>query len=100
MKSLIFFGTLRSKKLLKIVTPENFNSLVFKEAIIKKNKLFKVRNEYFPYISFTNNEKDFVECTYVTNLSKINIKKIMKTGIMICGKMSMRKLIVLLQKNG
>lgn len=76
MDSLIFFGSLRSKKLLKTVIGSDLNHLKFVDAKIYKSKLYKVKNENFPYLEKTESNTDFVNCTYINNLTKENIEKI------------------------
>ena len=77
MDSLIFFGSLRSKKLLKIVIGSDLNNLKLFNGSIHKAKLYKVKNENFPYLEQTNSNKDIVKCTYITGLSKENFAKIL-----------------------
>jgi len=75
MDSLVFFGSLRSKKLLEIIIGNNTNHLEFFETSIKNYKLFKVKNENFPYLEFTKKSKDIVDFTYVKNLSIENFNR-------------------------
>ena len=77
MNSLVFFGSLRSKKLLKIVIESDLNHLKFFTGKIHKSKLYKVKNENFPYLENTNLNNDVVNCTYILGLSKKNIAKIL-----------------------
>ena len=77
MHSLVFFGSLRSKKLLKIVIGKDIvDYLKFNNAKAKKSKLFKVKNENFPYLEKSNRKEDKVICTFVEDLKKIKLKKI------------------------
>ena len=77
MDSLVFFGSLRSKKLLKIIINSNLKHLKLTSVKIFKAKLFRVRNENFPYLEKTNSQNDIVNCTYVENLKKEDFKKIL-----------------------
>ena len=76
MNSLVFFGSLRSKKLLKIIINNDLNHLIFHKAKIFKSKLFKVKNENFPYLEKINSNKLFVECTYIVGLTQNDLDKI------------------------
>ena len=77
MNSLLFFGTLRSKKLLKSVIGRDLNHLKFSKIKLTKSKLFKVENENFPYLEKTNSYKDFINCTYIEGLIKKDFEKIL-----------------------
>ena len=77
MDSLVFFGSLRSKKLLKIVIGSNLNHLKLFNGKIYKSKLYKVRNENFPYLKKTKSIKDVVNCTYIQGLSKDDFAKVL-----------------------
>ena len=76
IKSLIFFGTLRSKKLLKTIINRNISSLNFQEGHINNGKLFQVKNENFPYLEITKKINDIVNCIYVKNLTLLDFQKI------------------------
>ena len=77
MDSLIFFGSLRSKALLKTVIGSNLNHLKFFNGKIHNAKLYKVKNENFPYLEKTNSYDDVVSCIYIQGLSKENFDKIL-----------------------
>ena len=77
MDSLVFFGSLRSKKLLKTVIGSSLNHLKFFNGKIHKSKLYKVKNENFPYLEKTNSNNDIVNCTYIQGLSNENFNKIL-----------------------
>ena len=76
MDSLVFFGSLRSKKLFKIIIGNELNHLEFYYAKIFKAKLFKVKNENFPYLEKSELKKDYINCLYVRGLTKENFEKI------------------------
>ena len=76
MDSLIFFGSLRSKKLLRIVIRSNLNHLQFFDAKIYNAKLYNVKSENFPYLEKTNSKKDIVICTYIKGFSNEDFEKI------------------------
>ena len=50
MDTLIFFGSLRSKKLLQIVLGKNLDNYHFKIGKINNANLYHVKNETFPYL--------------------------------------------------
>ena len=77
MDSLVFFGSLISKKLLRTVIGSNLKHLRFIEAKIFKSKLYKVKNENFPYLEKTNSINDLVNCTYINGLTEENFEKIL-----------------------
>ena len=77
MNSLVFFGSLRSKELLKVIIDNNLEHLKFYNAKIFRARLFKVNNENFPYLEKTNSNIDFVNCTYITGLMSIDLEKIL-----------------------
>ena len=72
MDSLVFFGSLRSKKLLKIVIESDLNHLEFFDAKIFGSKLYKVKDENFPFLQRTDSSNDFIDCTYIKGLTKDN----------------------------
>ena len=76
MNSLIFFGSLRSKKLLKTVIGSNLKHLQFFEGKIYNAKLYTVKNENFPYLEKTESSNDIVNCTYIKGLLGEDFKKI------------------------
>ena len=76
MDSLVFFGSLRSKKLLKNIINCELDHLIFYDAKIFKSKLFKVKNENFPYLKKTDSNNDIVKCTYIKGFTKLDFKKI------------------------
>ena len=77
MKTLVFFGSLRSNKLLRIVIGNNLNHLRIYEAKILNSKLYKVKNENFPYLHRANKIKDSTICTYIEGLTKKNFERIL-----------------------
>lgn len=77
MKSLVFFGSLKSKKLLQAVIGINLEHLKFFNAKIYNSKLYKVKNENFPYLEKTNSNYDIVECTYIEGLFDQDFEKIL-----------------------
>ena len=77
MDSLVFFGSLRSKKLLQTVIGSNLNHLKFFNGRIHKSKLYTVKNENFPYLEKTSSNNNVVNCTYIEGLSKENFSKIL-----------------------
>ena len=77
MNSLVFFGSLRSKNLLKVVIGNSLNHLEFYNAKIYSSKLFKVKNENFPYLQKTNITNDFANCTYIKGLTTKDFEKIL-----------------------
>ena len=77
MDSLVFFGSLRSKKLLKIVIESDLSHLEFFDAKIFGSKLYKVKDENFPFLQRTDSSNDFIDCTYIKGLTKENFEKIM-----------------------
>ena len=109
MHSLIFFGTLRSKKLLKSVIGKNIDHLQIIDSKLNKFKLFKVKNENFPYLNKTNSDKDIIKCTYIKNLTKDNFDKILfyesveyklsKINIFVSGKIIKANFFELINKN-
>ena len=58
MKNLVFFGSLRSKRLLHAVLERNIDDLKFNKGIIHNCILLRVKNENFPFARFTNNLTD------------------------------------------
>ena len=78
MKSLVFFGSLRSEKLLKVVLKKNdLEYLKIYNGKIFNSKLYKVKNENFPYLVKTNFAKDATNCIYIENLTSTDFKKIL-----------------------
>ena len=78
MKSLVFFGSLRSIKLLKVVLEKNnLDYLKIYNGKIFNSKLYKVKNENFPYLVKTNIIKDVTNCIYIENLTNLDFKKIL-----------------------
>ena len=74
---LLLFGSLRSKKLLKIVLDRKIINLNYKACIINNYKLKKVNNENYPFLKKTNNSTDQVEGIIVFNLSNNDLKRIL-----------------------
>ena len=77
MKSLVFFGSLKSKKLLQSVIGTNLDHLKFFNGKIYNSKLYKVKNENFPYLEKTNSNYDIVKCTYIKGLLNQDFEKIL-----------------------
>ena len=76
MDTLIFFGSLRSKKLLQIVLGKNLDNHLFKIGKIKNANLYHVKNETFPYLQKNNKSNNSVECLIVENLCEQDLKRI------------------------
>ena len=76
-EKILFFGTLRSKKVLKNVLLENLENFNFKECYIKSAKLKKVVNETYPALFYTNNPLDIVEAVIIEYLEESHLKKIL-----------------------
>mgnify|MGYP001157502538 FL=1 len=76
MDTLIFFGSLRSKKLLQIVLGKSLDNYLFKTGKIKNANLYHVKNETFPYLQKNNKSNNSVECLIVENLSEHDLKRI------------------------
>jgi hypothetical protein len=76
MDSLVFFGSLRSKKLLKNIIKCELDHLIFHDAKILKTKLFKVKNENFPYLEKMNSNNNIVNCTYIKGFTEQDLKRI------------------------
>ena len=76
MDTLIFFGSLRSKKLLQIVLGKNLDNYHFKIGKINNANLYHVKNETFPYLQKNNKTNNSVECLIVENLSEQDLKRI------------------------
>ena len=53
--SIVFFGTLRSTKLLKIILNKNIKNNQFIKCVIRGSKLKKIYNEVYPCLLKTNN---------------------------------------------
>ena len=77
MKTLVFFGSLRSNKLLRIVIGNNLNHLRIYEAKILNSKLYKVKNENFPYLMRSNSVKSLTQCTYIEGFTKEDFQRIL-----------------------
>ena len=77
MKNLVFFGSLRSKRLLQAVLERNIEDLKFNKGIIYNCILLRVKNENFPFARFTNNFTDMSECLYVNGLTHNDFEKIL-----------------------
>mgnify|MGYP006109375023 CR=1 FL=1 len=77
MKNLVFFGSLRSKRLLHAVLERNIDDLKFNKGIIHNCILLRVKNENFPFARFTNNLTDKSECLYVNGLRYSDFEKIL-----------------------
>ena len=77
MKSLIFFGSLRSKKLLQIILDRDIKNLNIQIGRIPKYELLKVYRENFPYLSKTKNKKSYVFFSFVKGLTNKDFKKIL-----------------------
>ena len=76
MKTLIFFGSLRSIKLLQIVIGRNVEERSLNKGFIKNARLYQVKNETFPYIELNNDFPEKVECLVVNDLQNEDIDKI------------------------
>ena len=76
MKTLIFFGSLRSKKLLEIVIGRDVEDRSLKKGFIKNARLYQVKNETFPYIELSNDFPEKVECLVVNDLQNEDIDRI------------------------
>jgi len=76
MKTLVFFGSLRSIELLKIVIGRDINHLSIYDAKIFNTKLYKVKNENFPYLKYSDSINDFTQCVYIEKFSKEDFKRI------------------------
>ena len=76
MKTLIFFGSLRSIKLLKIVIGKDVEERSLNKGFIKNARLYQVKNETFPYIEFSNDFTEKVECLVGNDLQNEDIDKI------------------------
>ena len=77
MKNLVFFGSLRSPELLKIVIGKDLKHLNIYEAKILNSKLFKVKNENFPYLKYSNLIKDLIQCTYIEGFTVEDFERIL-----------------------
>lgn len=75
-KKIIFFGTLRSKKILKNVIGREVTSLQFTKCFIQSVKLKNIKNENYPGLYHTNNKSNIVEAVLVENLNKNDLKRI------------------------
>ena len=76
MKTLIFFGSLRSIKLLQIVIGRNVEERSLNKGFIKNARLYQVKNETFPYIELNNDFPEKIECLVVSDLQNEDIDKI------------------------
>ena len=76
-KKLLFFGTLRSRKVLKEIVSQNLTKLKFYKCIVKFAKLKKVKNENYPVLCRTKNELDKIDAEIVENLNAEDIKRIL-----------------------
>ena len=76
MTDLVFFGSLRSIRLLEIIINKKINPKKLEYAFIKKAKLFRVKNENFPYLIRTKNLIEEVRCLVVRNLDNEDFSKI------------------------
>ena len=76
MTELVFFGSLRSVKLLEAVIDKKIDPKNIENAIIKNVKLFRVKNENFPYLIDTKNINDTINCIVIKNLNGLDIDKI------------------------
>ena len=76
MKTLIFFGSLRSIKLLQIVIGRDVEERSLNKGFIKNSRLYQVKNETFPYIELSNDFPEKVECLVVNDLQNEDIDKI------------------------
>ena len=76
MTELVFFGSLRSVKLLEAVINKKIYPKNIEDAIIRNVKLFRVKNENFPYLVNTKNSNDIINCIVIKNLNDLNIDKI------------------------
>ena len=77
MKSLIFFGSLRSKKLLKIILDRKLDNLNISLGKIPNCELLKVYRENFPYLEKSKNKKNYILCNFVEGLTNLDFKKIL-----------------------
>ena len=76
MKTLIFFGSLRSIKLLKIVIGRDVEERSVNKGFIKNARLYQVKNETFQYIELSKDFLEKVECLVVNDLQNEDIEKI------------------------
>ena len=76
MVDIVFFGSLRSVKLLEVVISKKIIPRDFEEARIINSKLFRVKNENFPYLIKTKSKKDIVNCVVIKNLNDLDFNKI------------------------
>jgi len=75
--SIVFFGTLRSTKLLKIILNKNIKNNQFIKCVIRGSKLKKIYNEVYPCLLKTNNTNDIVKAMIVNNLTNNDINRIL-----------------------
>ena len=76
MVDIVFFGSLRSVKLLEVVISKKIITRDFEKARIINSKLFRVKNENFPYLIKTKSKKDIVNCLVIKNLNDLDFNKI------------------------
>ncbi len=76
-KKLLFFGTLRSRKVLKEIISQDLTKLNFCKCIVRFAKLKKVKNESYPVLCRTKNALDKVDAEIVENLNAEDIKRIL-----------------------
>ena len=76
MNTLIFFGSLRSKKLLEIVIDRKIDKKDLNNGFINNANLFYVKNETFPYLEINNLSINTVECLVTKNLNQNDLDKI------------------------
>ena len=75
--SIVFFGTLRSTKLLKIILNKNIKNNQFIKCVIRGSKLKKIYNEVYPCLLKTNNTNDIVKAMIINNLTNNDINRIL-----------------------
>ena len=76
MVDIVFFGSLRSVKLLEVVISKKIIPRNFEEARIINSKLFRVKNENFPYLIKTKSNNDIINCLVIKNLNDLDFNKI------------------------